>query len=74
MSGILKRMIGGDLAALTADPLGEFDRRALGPDDLAGTKVAKGDLVIFCPYAIHRLPEVVLPTSWKRLFVPTRLC
>jgi len=39
-------------------PLWMFDRRALGPDDLAGTKVAKGDLVIFCPYAIHRLPEL----------------
>jgi cytochrome P450 len=33
-----------------------FDRRGLGPDDLAGTKVAKGDLVIFCPHSIHRLP------------------
>lgn len=30
-------------------PVWMFDRRALGPDDLAGTKVAKGDLVIFCP-------------------------
>jgi cytochrome P450 len=39
-------------------PVWMFDRRALGPDDLAGTKVAKGDLVIFCPYAIHRLPEL----------------
>ena len=39
-------------------PLWMFDRRALGPDDLAGTKVAKGDLVIFCPYAIHRLPDL----------------
>jgi cytochrome P450 len=28
-------------------PLWMFDRRAIGPDDLAGTKVAKGDLVIF---------------------------
>lgn len=35
-----------------------FDRRALGPDDLGGTAVRKGDLVIFCPYAIHRLPEL----------------
>ena len=35
-----------------------FDRRALGPDDLAGTPVAKGDLVIFCPYAQHRLPHL----------------
>ena len=35
-----------------------FDRRGLGPDDLAGTKVAKGDLVVFCPYSIHRLPEL----------------
>lgn len=39
-------------------PVWMFDRRALGPDDLAGTKVAKGELVIFCPYAIHRLPEL----------------
>jgi cytochrome P450 len=39
-------------------PVWMFDRRALGPDDLAGTKVAKGDLVIFCPYAIHRLPDL----------------
>jgi cytochrome P450 len=39
-------------------PVWMFDRRALGPDNLGGTKVAKGDLVIFCPYAIHRLPEL----------------
>jgi len=39
-------------------PVWMFDRRALGPDDLAGTRVAAGDLVIFCPYAIHRLPEL----------------
>ena len=39
-------------------PLWMFDRRALGPDDLAGTRVAKGDLVIFCPYSSHRLPEL----------------
>jgi len=39
-------------------PVWMFDRRALGPDDLGGTRVAKGDLVIFCPYAIHRLPEL----------------
>lgn len=39
-------------------PVWMFDRRALGPDDLAGTKVQKGDLVIFCPYAIHRLPQI----------------
>lgn len=39
-------------------PVWMFDRRALGPDDLGGTKVAKGDLVIFCPYAIHRLPAL----------------
>jgi cytochrome P450 len=39
-------------------PVWMFDRRALGPDELGGTKVAKGDLVIFCPYAIHRLPEL----------------
>jgi cytochrome P450 len=37
-------------------PVWMFDRRALGPDQLGSTKVAKGDLVIFCPYAIHRLP------------------
>ena len=39
-------------------PVWMFDRRAVGPDDLAGTKVAAGDLVVFCPYAIHRLPEL----------------
>lgn len=39
-------------------PVWMFDRRALGPDDLAGTKVDTGDLVIFCPYAMHRLPEL----------------
>lgn len=39
-------------------PVWMFDRRALGPDDLGGTKVAKGDLVIFCPYAIHRQPDL----------------
>ncbi len=39
-------------------PVWMFDRRALGPDDLAGTRVAKGDLVIFCPYALHRLPQL----------------
>ena len=39
-------------------PLWMFDRRALGPDDLGGTKVAKGDLVIFCPYSSHRLPDL----------------
>jgi len=39
-------------------PVWMFDRRALGPDDLTGTKVARGDLVIFCPYAIHRLPDL----------------
>jgi cytochrome P450 len=39
-------------------PVWMFDRRALGADDLAGTRVAKGDLVIFCPYALHRLPQL----------------
>ncbi len=39
-------------------PVWMFDRRALGPDDLAGTRVKAGDLVIFCPYAIHRLPDL----------------
>lgn len=38
-------------------PVWMFGRRALRPDDLRGTPVRKGDLVIFCPYAIHRLPE-----------------
>ena len=37
-------------------PVWMFDRRALGPDDLAGTPVAKGDLVIFCPYALPLRP------------------
>ncbi|MBM4022263.1 MAG: cytochrome P450 [Planctomycetes bacterium] len=39
-------------------PVWMFDRRAVGPDDLAGTRVAEGDLVIFCPYALHRLPPL----------------
>jgi cytochrome P450 len=39
-------------------PVWLFDRRALGPDELAGTRVATGDLVIFCPYAMHRLPAL----------------
>jgi cytochrome P450 len=39
-------------------PVWMFDRRALGPDDLGGTPVRRGDLVIFCPYALHRLPEL----------------
>jgi cytochrome P450 len=39
-------------------PVWMFDRRALGPDDLGGTPVRAGDLVIFVPYAIHRLPQL----------------
>ena len=39
-------------------PVWMFDRRARGPDDLGGTPVRKGDLVIFCPWALHRLPEL----------------
>lgn len=39
-------------------PVWMFDRRALGPDTLGGAEVRVGDLVIFCPYAIHRLPEL----------------
>lgn len=39
-------------------PVWMFDRRALGPDDLGGTRVQAGDLAIFVPYAIHRLPEL----------------
>jgi cytochrome P450 len=39
-------------------PVWLFDRRALGSDILAGTNVAAGDLVIFCPYALHRLPHL----------------
>ena len=39
-------------------PVWMFDRPALGHDDLGGTQVAAGDLVIFCPYAMHRLPEL----------------
>ena len=39
-------------------PVWMFDRRAIGADDLGGTPVRAGDLVIFCPYAIHRLPEL----------------
>lgn len=39
-------------------PVWMFDRRAVGPDDLSGTAVARGHLVIFCPYALHRLPDL----------------
>ena len=39
-------------------PVWMFDRRALGPDTLGGEAIRTGDLVIFCPYAIHRLPEL----------------
>lgn len=39
-------------------PVWMFDRRALGSDELAGTQIARGDLVIFCPYALHRLPQL----------------
>jgi len=39
-------------------PVWMFDRRALGPDVLSGTRIAAGELVIFCPYAIHRLPQL----------------
>jgi hypothetical protein len=39
-------------------PVWLFDRRALGPADLCGTKVAGGDLLLCCPYALHRLPEL----------------
>lgn len=38
-------------------PVWMFDRRAPGPDDLGGTRVAKVAPVIFCPYAMHRLSE-----------------
>ena len=39
-------------------PVWTFGRRALGPDELGGTAVRRGDLVVFCPYAIHRLPDL----------------
>lgn len=39
-------------------PVWMFDRRALGPDTLGDVAIRKGDLVIFCPYAIHRLPQL----------------
>lgn len=39
-------------------PVWMFDRRAIGPDTLGDVSVKKGDLVIFCPYAIHRLPQL----------------
>jgi cytochrome P450 len=37
-------------------PVWMFNRRAVGPDDLGGTPVRAGDLVLIVPYAIHRLP------------------
>lgn len=47
-------------------PVWMFDRRATGPDDLGGTPVKSGDLVIFVPYAIHRLPDLwVEPEAFR---------
>lgn len=39
-------------------PVWLFDRRALRPDRLGETEIRPGDLVIFCPYAIHRVPAL----------------
>lgn len=50
-------------------PVWMFDRRALAPDTLGSVTIRKGDLVIFCPYAIHRLPDL---WSDGELFRPER--
>lgn len=39
-------------------PVWMFDRRAIGADDLGGTPIRAAALVVFCPYTIHRLPEL----------------
>ena len=39
-------------------PVWMFDRRARSRDTLGGVPIRGGDLVIFCPYAIHRLPAL----------------
>lgn len=39
-------------------PVWMFDRRALGPDDRDGSRVKAGDVAIFVPHAIHRLPQL----------------
>lgn len=41
-------------------PVWLFDRRALGADKLGGCDIRKGDLLLFCAYAAHRLPSL-----WK---------
>ena len=52
-------------------PVWLFDRRALAADRLGETEIRSGDLVLFCPYAIHRIeslwpdPEVFRPERFE---------
>lgn len=52
-------------------PVWMFDRRALAPDRLGSTEIHAGDLVIFCPYAVHRIeslwpdPETFRPERFE---------
>lgn len=39
-------------------PVWLFDRRALGSDRLGDHDVRAGDLVLFCAYAVHRVPAL----------------
>jgi cytochrome P450 len=41
-------------AARLYPPIAAMSRVALGPDDLAGTKVKRGSLVVIAPYVLHR--------------------
>jgi cytochrome P450 len=41
-------------AARLYPPIAAISRVALGPDDLAGTKVKRGSLVVIAPYVLHR--------------------
>ena len=59
MPSILTRLIGGDLAALTADPLGEFVRRSrLGGVVPLKIGVARGHLVSD-PALVRRAADIV---------------
>jgi len=43
-----------DEAARLYPPIAAISRVALGPDELAGTKVKRGSLVVIAPYVLHR--------------------
>ena len=52
-------------------PVWLFDRRALAPDRLGDTVIQPGNLVLICPYAIHRIeslwpdPEAFRPERFE---------